>query len=549
MRGRALFPVLLLAALCAVVRLPGLRALPIFCDEAILLHWAELIREEPFANAFVSLQGPGPPLYHWLLALSLPVSSDPVIAGRLLGVALAVLTVPLLFLLSRELVEALADTARFSSERCAAVSGLLFVLCPYLTLHQRLSRVEPLFLLEAAAVAWLGLRIGGPAASMKTAVALGLWLGAAMLTRQNVSYLLWAIPILGYVLRARSRRARPGRTATLLSVAASLSLLVWAPMLLPHKGTDLFDRIFFSRLFVEPMALRARLDMGSENVSEITGWFWTYLTPPLFVFALGALVWLWITGQRRLVGFLTGWFLLTVGPLVFFGRFLFSRYGVTGVLPLLLAAGAALSWRSGEMRDSLKRSKGRLSRLALASVLFAWPLYAIFLQAAKWIDQPFVRSDRRQFVSGWAAGFATERAVDFLENVSRRQPIVLFIPRNDGNPMDTLWVSFWRNPSVLTFSLGDVFTEPLLRPGPSAGSLIVDTDPRRREPSRVVPLPANLPIYTVSPDPIYTLKGPVAARELLRQRNPDLQESARFWNPPPRDSATPSDGIVVYRLR
>ena len=462
---------------------------------------------------------------------------------------LAALTVPFLLFLCRELVTALGKGPTLSPQRAAIASGVLFILCPYLSFHQRLAMVEPLFFLEAAAAAWLAVKLGGPAASPRTAVALGLWMGAAMLTRQNVSYLLWLLPVLGYVLRPQPVRTWPGRLAFLLVLSAAVSLLVWAPMLFVRQGPGLFDRLFHSRVLVESMTLRDRLAMGGENAGTIAGWFWTYLTPPVCLFALGAFAWLWGRGQRRLVGFLAGWLLLTLAPLALFGRFLFSRYGITAVVPPLLAAGVALAWSDeGENRPP-GRWRGKTARLALTGALLVWPLYAIFLQATRWIEQPLVPLDRWQFVSGWPAGFATERSVEFFRALAGERQIVLFIPRNEGNPMDTLWLSFWHNPSVLSFLLGDVFTEPLLRVGASPGSLLVDADPRRREPSRSLVLSSSLPIYTASPDPILTLQGRVAAKDLLLPRNPRLQEIARFWNPPPRDSATPSDGIVVYRLR
>ena len=87
MKGRVVLAVLLLTAACAILRLPGLRAFPIFGDESIHLHWAQLIRERPIENAFLSLQDPKPPLHFWLLALFLPLSPDPVFAGRLLSLA------------------------------------------------------------------------------------------------------------------------------------------------------------------------------------------------------------------------------------------------------------------------------------------------------------------------------------------------------------------------------------------------------------------------------------------------------------------------------
>ena len=207
MKGRVVLAVLLLTAACAILRLPGLRAFPIFGDESIHLHWAQLIRERPIENAFISLQDPKPPLHFWLLALFLPLSPDPVFAGRLLSLVAGVLSVPLLFVTARELFRRVNSSA---PELEALAGCTLFVLSPFFAFYQRMALAESLFTLETLLVAWLSLRLvsacidGSP--WLARAAGLGIAMGAAMLTRQDFSYVLWTLPLLAWwVLPSRGR--------------------------------------------------------------------------------------------------------------------------------------------------------------------------------------------------------------------------------------------------------------------------------------------------------------------------------------------------------
>jgi hypothetical protein len=452
-----------------------------------------------------------------------------------------------MLLLGLELWEALGRDPLRPGWRPAVASAVLLACCPYASLHQRLAMVEPLFLLEAAAVAWLSLRISGRA-RWSTAVALGFWMGATMLTRQDLSYLLWALPVLSFCLRAPERREPAVRWARMITTAAVLSLVIWLPMLLARSGPDLFDRIFHSHVLVEPMGLSERISMSLANAVALTGWLWTYLTPPVLLFAVGALVWLSSCGQWRIAVFVTAWLALTMAPLVIFGRFLFSRYGIVAVIPALLVAGIAL----GEMPRARGKTEAGRVRMAKGLVLVAlctWPAYSIFLQATRWREQQLVALDRWQLVSGWPAGYSTEQAIRYLSDLTSLQPIVLLVPRNEGNPMDALWLAFGTRRSVTCYSVGDASTQPLLRAGASQGGLLLDSDPRLGEPPQSVALPAGTPVYTVSPDPILTLGRRVSSTTLLAERNPTIREVARFWNPPPSGSGMPTDGVVVYRVR
>jgi hypothetical protein len=282
-----------------------------------------------------------------------------------------------------------------------------------------------------------------------------------------------------------------------------------------------------------------RLGMALRNSRDILGWFWTYLTPPVFLFAGISLVGLLRKGERRLVVFLIVWIAALLLPLILFGSFLFSRYGVLAAVPLLAAIALFLD-----------RISPRIAPAAvIALALVAWPVHGLALQNWRWTRQSLVAVDRWQFITGWPAGAATQAAVEFLRREAQKARLALVVPRNEGNPMDTLWLDFSRDPSVQAFGVGDVLREPLIRDGDRPGTVLAEDDPWRRNRPRSIALVPGMAVYHVSPEPIYTPGGAVRSAELLSRFNPSLAEVARYWNP--RDAATgrPTDGVVVYRVR
>ena len=72
-------------ALYAALRLTGLTRLPIFSDEAIYIHWAQIISRDP-GQFLISLTDGKQPLFMWLNVLTVGLFDDPLVSGRLVSV-------------------------------------------------------------------------------------------------------------------------------------------------------------------------------------------------------------------------------------------------------------------------------------------------------------------------------------------------------------------------------------------------------------------------------------------------------------------------------
>jgi 4-amino-4-deoxy-L-arabinose transferase-like glycosyltransferase len=579
--------ILLAVAVYLLFRVPAITRLPVFVDESSYLYWAQLVRQDPGRNTLVSMTDPKPPLHTWLLALALGLAGDPIRVGRLLSVSLGALTVPIVVALAARLDGLLTPRAPPSSGRLPVSRSdlaqlfavALFVTSPYLAASQRMSLVESLFLLEEATIAWLSLVAAdafwrGPGDRRRQALSwalLGLAFGATFLTRQNVSYVLLALPVLGVlVVRPPERRwdlAAGGRLLLALSGSIALAVLVWLPALVlpsdrsfPEK--DLRTKIFYHSRYGTATGLADRPRVALENTVRMflplergtdgkyryranAGWFWTYLTPPVEILSLAALLWMALVRRWRLLVFLLGWVLLLLGPIAVFGGVLFPRYAVAGTIPLLLALACALaSWL--EILAARSRALATVG-LAGSAALFALPVADCLRQIRDPLRARWVAEDRAQFVEGWTAGAAVEEAERFLRGVRGEVVVVdvvsLALPnlaldvRMKGSPGVTTYFAEW--PGLL---------DDLREAWPVSRRLHLRTDYRTWRPAREVAIPERTAVFVVSPDAVYSVEAaPESVASLLGGLDRSVAESRRFQNPP-GPSGESGAGITVLRL-
>jgi 4-amino-4-deoxy-L-arabinose transferase-like glycosyltransferase len=531
MRDRRLtaskYAVVLLAvvAAAAAVRLPALREAPIFGDEAIFLRLARIVRAAPLEQLWVPLRTPNAPLHVWLLALALPMSQDPVLAGRLLSVLFGVLLVPALagavWAIGRAFGERSDESVRISA---ISASGLAAI-APFLVFSDRIARPDTLFALETVLAAGLSATIASRSRPILPAVAFGVLMGLTMLTRQAVSYPLWLLPPIALVA---ANRHDLRRFLVPLSVALAIALALWIPMLLVPGWPDVFTRIFHLGAARPSLPGWERAALFARNLGTAAAAFWTYLTPPLFVTGVAGSVIL-AAKRRRLLAFLVAWGALLLLPPAAFAVDYFPRYALPAVLPLLAAGGfgIGLEWSRAP----------RWARVALVTAIFSWPVIDVGRALSSRHAWRLLPVDRRQFVSGWSAGLASQRAAAFLEGLARSTPITVVLPRVSGNPSDAVWLQLDGARNIRLAYADDFLRLPARRVG---GDVWTD--------QRAMTVEANRPVYFISQDPVFLGRdGWAPASTVVLPLNPGARLVARFENLLDENGRVES-AVVIYRL-
>ena len=537
------------------MRLVSLRALPVFGDEAIFLRLAVLSRRDPLAQLWISLQEAQAPLHIWLMALVLPLSSDPVRAGRLLSVAAGALCVPAATWVASRIADAFGHGEDFRVEGITAAA--LTAVCPFVVFAQRIARLDALFLLETLVAVGLSLSLAlavraasTRARLLRMGVVYGILMGVTMLTRQAVSLPLWLLTPGAWVLLPAVQPSEPGEGKRLLA-ALGLALLVagllWMPMLAAPGTPDIMTRIFHSGAYRPTLSLSSRLELTISNLGLAGQAFRVYLTVPVLLLgALGVLD-LVAAARWRFLAFLLFWEASLLLPACAFAIGYFPRFALPAAVPVLIASAYGASRLWALIRRSAPAPAARVALSVLLGVLLLGPALADLRRGLRdWRDWTLLPIDQAQFLSGSSAGFASEQAAAWLRGIAGARPVTILTPEFSGNPTDAVWLLLDGEPGIgLSYAL-DALRQPLLPPGEPDGTRRLPGD--SRDPGRrVVVVPARGSVFAVVTDPLQTGSGWVRAVEFLSGLNPGLTEAARFANP--AKPGRPASSVVVLSLR
>jgi 4-amino-4-deoxy-L-arabinose transferase-like glycosyltransferase len=444
----------------------------------------------------------------------------------------------------------------------------LVVFSPFVAFYQRLALADSLFLLETVLAAWLGLRLALDVADGKArlphTLLLGVVIGAAMLTRQSISYMLWLLPLLALV--ALWAGARPNRAVLLrwtrqigmhLLLAVLVATVVWLPMLLAPGYGGFWEKVFNSSRFVEQLGPVERLARFLGNVPLLLEWYSIYLTPVMLALGTLSLLWLVRRGHRSLAFFLCGWFLLMVFPLLYAGTRLYPRYFLYGAVPLLIAGGLALSEGLGALLRRAPGWRGYAAAAGAGALLLALPGESLGQQLFRPHGQPLAPVDRWQYRDGWPAGYGSQAAVRVLQDLARRGPIIVVTWDSWGTPSDAVWVSLKDNPNV-TLYCTERRDGAILGPALGPNEYLLADNKWSREPGTPTRLPAGVPVYYVNrvtsntyglPPDLVQFTPRVAGRQELAALNPGIREVASVPNGPADTPPEQVDEIAVFRLR
>jgi 4-amino-4-deoxy-L-arabinose transferase-like glycosyltransferase len=566
-----------LALTCLLVRVQGLMALPIFGDEAIYLRWGQLIRE---GHPWVSLADPKPPLHFWMIAAVFGWTKDPLAAARMISVIAGVISVPAVMGVCVELggLRRAAWGPEGASGRAAgAVAAILLIFCPFLSFYQRLATADALFVAEMLLAVWFGLawaRKGWMGGGWLMAAALGVVMGAAMMTRQGLSYTLWGVPALAAVIAMiRGPRDKAGRRVARgvgqLALAGAIAAAMWGPYLTANLESAVRDaqadapagqtvtavdivrrRVLYQEKFSEATDRGAvlRRNLSQTFLPSWTdargrvdqGWLRMYLTWPVYVAGLLGLLWLASRGQWWVLLVLLAWMVLVLGPVVVLGNVVYSRYVLAGAVVLVVAAGSL----AAELLSLAFLMKGRGGAAAAWVVTFAlligllWmPFREIGRQTTDWRRQTLGLQDRYQYLTGWTSGKATMAAVKFIQALAaelRARPragmeggVVVVTDTAWGLPADAAWVYLSPLPGVRVYWTSRS-GEPILIPVEGEQGGKTREYWLRREkwlflPQERVAIPTNAVVLYVTNDPIHAGDGDHRAAQALRKLNPNLR--------------------------
>ena len=439
------WPVLL--SLYLASRLVGLLALPMFLDERIHLRWAYWIEQGRRLRVPV-LAGRGLSVY--LLAGIAPHAEDPLRAGRLLTVAIGLLT----------LVAGHRLAFRITGDRrIADVTALFYIACPFTLLYDRMVLTDAFLAAFTAVTLLLSVAVAEDP-RLRTGAALGTAIALGVLSK-TTGLVLFLVPLLAWGLLAREPRRARAPLACAYTLAAAL---VAYPLWLFFRKTDELAGAIGLREGEASLVGNAGVNLGLA-----ASWLWAYWTPPLILLALAGLAAAVVQRTHARGALLLA--LCAAGPavaLVAVSEIWYPRYllfTTVALLPLSAWGFVALADRLGRHVPASRPVRGALVAAGLVLVL----LPALRFDRALWSDPaqaPLPALDRFQYVTGWPSGYGGADSMAFLRTERARQPDGLMLltpgPSTTASAIRLLWA---RDPAVQVRALDPAEGPPVAPPG------------------------------------------------------------------------------------
>lgn len=400
------FTIVGLSCVFFMTRLPNLTLIPIFTDEAIYLRWTQIGLADPRWR-FISLIDGKQPLLIWLFLPALKYMGDPLFAGRLVSVLLG--------------FTGMAGLAAFlwyltRSYKGLVIGGLLYIIFPFFMAYDRMALYEALLTTETVWMLFLAYLLGRKL-RLDIALLLGTVIGFGLLTKSSANYFWILLPATLLLVDWRKKK-----TDTLLSWFSLALVVIMQSQIYNHiLRLSEFRHVIGEKnlqfLYSFSEILQNPFKYVSGNTIGLMGWLWEYLTWPLGLFMLTAVIWQ-IKRNMRVGLFFLAYFFIPFASLAFFGKVLYPRFLIFMVVPLLIPTGLFLVhlWKS------------QLSKPLLITGVFFIFLPSLYFDYKVLVDPiraPWPETDKKQFISDWPAGYGVKEVVEYLKNEARKGPIVV----------------------------------------------------------------------------------------------------------------------------
>ncbi len=416
-------------------RLVNLTEFPIFCDEAIYIRWAQVMKSEPSLR-FLPLSDGKQPLFMWLMIPLFKVFPDPLLAGRMVSVLSGFSTFLGLGVLSFIL---------FKVTNLSLMTMFLYFLSPFNLFFDRLALVDSLLACFSVWVLiftiWLGKE-----KRLDLAMILGMVLGGALLTKSPGMVLLLISPLVIFTFSFRQRKKSQWVLLPLLGVSFFLAMLAYNILRL---GPGFQMIALRNQDYVYPLKeiLKHPFDPLGWNLRSIFRYYWSYLTPAFLILASVGLVRI-IKNFKKTPEFLIliFWWL---APLIGQGaiaKVFTARYILFSTVPLILFAG--FGWQA------INRIKKRvLSSLFLVILLIPVLNFNLKLLFNPSIT-PLPTDEKRGYLEDWTAGWGIRETALYLNKIDQSPGIVVATEGFFGTLPDGLQIYFDKSQKVTVLGAG-----------------------------------------------------------------------------------------------
>jgi len=420
-----------------ILRLVNLTILPVFCDEAIYIRWAQIMRFEPTLR-FLPLSDGKQPLFMWFMIPFLSFFFDPLVAGRMVSVLAGFGSLIGIFLLTLQL---------FKNIKISLLTCLFYVISPFTVFFDRMALVDSLLAMFGIWVLYFGILLVRYQ-RLDLAMISGAILGGALLTKSPAYFFVLLLPITAVFLPFKKNKFLLIQLIKLVGLWLVSYFIAYAIYNILRLGPNFQmialrnkDYVFpLSHLFTNP------LDPFKSHIVEIWQWYGIFLTWPVFFLGLMGIFLLLKKNWKIGILIFSWWFI----PLLFqaeFAKVFTARYILFSVPFFLIFIGFFL----GFIFEKVKSSFLIFFILLILSFL---PLKFDFLILKSPNDAPLPRNERAGYLEEWTAGTGIKEAASFLKERAKEKKVLVGTEGYFGTLPDGLMIYLEKVPNINIIGIG-----------------------------------------------------------------------------------------------
>lgn len=430
-----LFLIGAIVTLYFITRLSNILLLPIFTDEAIYVHWAQVAAND--ANwRFISLTDGKQPSFVWIGMILMKLIEDPLLAGRLVSVIAGFFSMVGMYFLTSELFK--SPSAPFRARRLGLLASFIYVIYPFALFYDRLALYDSLvamFIIWALFLEILLVR----KPRLDTALILGMVIGGGMLTKTsaNFAFILLPFSLLLFDFGQNNWKKALGKWILLALLSVGLAQVIYGALRLSPFYHIISEK---NLVFVYPFSEWIRSPFGyfTGNIKGLSVWLYSYMTAPFLILAASAFL---IGKYLREKLLLLVWCIAPFTALALFGKVIYPRFILFMTMPLMVLGAYALY---SMLRLNRKRFIGILIPIVFLGSLVVNSYFII----ADYSKANLPPADQEQFITGWPAGVGVEETVEFLREKSKNQKIYVGTQGTFGLMPYALEIYFYADPNV-----------------------------------------------------------------------------------------------------
>ncbi len=406
--------VLLLISSYFFLRLVYFSSMPIFTDEAIYTRWAQIALNDA-SWRFISLTDGKQPLFVWVAMVFMKVIKDPLIAARLVSVLTGFLTLVGLFFLTLEL---------FKNKKAAYLASFLYVFYPFAQINDRMALMDSMVATFSVLALYFSILLVRKT-NLSVMYTLGITAGLGALTKSSNFFSLYLLPftviLFNFSKKDFLKRFFKWVFFALLSVIIaqviynSLRLSPLFQMIQTKNATFIYP---FSEWVNHPFTFFV------GNLYGLFDWLFNYLTIPYVLLIILSLIFIYKFTKEKIL--LLIYFLLPFLALALFGKVIFPRFIFFMSVFLLPLAALTLNELIQFINKKLKVKKNTFLIYIVISILFiSYPAFVSFSIAKDPDNAPIARSDSRQYINSWSAGWGVKESIEFFKKEGKDKKIFI----------------------------------------------------------------------------------------------------------------------------